>query len=156
MLSQLLHQARLLLELFGKPEWSLIEAHQASTHLSIGLLIGALLFDVAAFLVPKKREAWRGAALWMQVLGTALLILTFTLGFYGNPLLHKHNQMAQKADWHFRFGAVTLGIFLFLTVWRGTRWSKWARAESTLYALATVLAITFISITGWMGGHIFD
>jgi uncharacterized membrane protein len=156
MLHQLLHQFHQLLELFGKPQWSLIEAHQGSTHLSIGLLMGALLFDLAAILVVKKRAPWREAALWMQVLGTLLLVFTFALGFYGNPLLHKHNEMAQKADWHFRFGVVTLCIFLFLTAWRVARWSKWRRVESTLYALATGLGIALISITGWMGGHIFD
>jgi uncharacterized membrane protein len=145
-----------LLELFGKPEWSLIEAHRASTHLSIGVLTGAFLFDVAALLVSKKRAAWREAALWMQLLGSLLLLLTFALGYFGNPFAGKQSEIAIKANWHFRFGLTTLVFFGLLCAWRWARWTRWRRVESTLYAAVTVVGLALISITGWMGGHILD
>lgn len=145
-----------LLELFGKPEWSLIEAHQVSTHLSIGLLIGAIFFDVAALFIARKRDAWRESALWMQLLGTLLLALTFALGFYGNPFATKHNELAQKADWHFRFGVASLAFFALLTLWRLARWNRWKRLENAMYAAATLAGIVLLSITGWMGGHVMD
>jgi uncharacterized membrane protein len=145
-----------LLELFGKPVWSLIVANQISTLLSIGILLGAFLFDLAALLVSKKRVAWREAALWMQLLGTLFLLLTFALGYFGNPFAGKHSQIAMKADWHFRFGLVTLGFFVLLCAWRWGRWTRWRRIESTLYAMVTLVGLALISITGWMGGHILD
>jgi uncharacterized membrane protein len=145
-----------LLELFGKPEWSLIEAHQVSTHLSIGLLVGALFFDIGALFVSRKRESWREAALWMQLLGTLLLALTFALGFYGNPFAGKKSEIAQKAYWHYRFGLVTLIFSLLLAAWRAARWARWRRAESTLYATVTLVGMALITVTGWMGGHVLD
>jgi uncharacterized membrane protein len=145
-----------LLALFGKPEWSLLEAHQASTHLSIGLLIGAIFFDVSALLIPAKRAAWRESALWMQLLGTLLLAFTFALGFYGNAYAGKHSEIALKANWHFRFGLTTLLCFVFLTGWRVARNLRWKRVESTLYIVATVAGLILITITGWMGGHVLD
>jgi uncharacterized membrane protein len=145
-----------LLTLFGKPEWSLLEAHQASTHLSIGMLIGAVFFDLLALLIPRKRAAWRESALWMQLLGTLLLALTFALGFYGNPYAGKHSEIALKADWHFRLGLTTLSFFVALTAWRLVRNTRWRRFEGALYVAATVAGVALITLTGWMGGHILD
>jgi uncharacterized membrane protein len=145
-----------LLSLFGNPEWSLIEAHRASTHLSIGLLIGAVFFDLFALLIPRKREVWREMALWMQLLGTLLLALTFALGYFGNPFAGKHNEIAVKADWHFRFGLATLLLFTVLTLWRITRNARWHRAEAILYGAMMLLGVLLITLTGWMGGHLLD
>ena len=146
-----LHQ---FLELFGKPEWSLLEAHQASTHLSIGLLLGAALFDVGATLVPKQQIVWRGVAFWLQIAGWLALAATFALGFYGNPFAGKSSELAQKTEWHKNFAYFTLGAFALLGLWRIARHKKWSRVEGGLFALVNVVALIAITATGWMGGHI--
>lgn len=143
-------------ELFGRPEWSLIEAHQASTHLSIGLLLGAIGFDVAAFLFPKKRLIWRDSAFWMQLAGFALLLVTFALGYFGNPFAGKTNELAQKTEWHKNFGLLTLGVFGVLCAWRVTRFRTWGRIEGGAFALVNALGLVVITLTGWMGGNIAE
>ena len=145
-----------LLELFGKPELSLIEMHQASTHLSIGLLLGAVGFDVAAFVHKGKSAIWRESAFWMQLAGFVFLLITFALGFYGNPFAGKTNELAQKADWHKNFGYVALGIFALLSLWRIFRFRHWKRAEAGAFALVNGFGLVVITLTGWMGGHILD
>ena len=144
------------LELFGKPEWSLIEAHQASTHLSIGLLVGAALFDVGATLAPKKQIAWRDVAFWMQIVGWFLLLVTFGLGFYGNPFAGKSSELVQKTEWHKNLAYFTLGAFALLGLWRIARHRKWSRTEGGLFALVNIIGIAAITVTGWMGGHIME
>jgi uncharacterized membrane protein len=143
-----------IFDLFGKPEFSLIEAHQASTHMSIGLLLGGVFFDFAGALF--KRQPWREAAFWMQMLGTLALVATFALGFYGNPFAGKSNELAQKTEWHKNFAYAVLGVFALLAVWRLARRNKLARWEEGMYALATLVGVALISATGWMGGHIMD
>lgn len=142
------------LDLFGKPEFSLIEAHQASTHLSIGLLLGAIGFDVAAFLHKGKSAVWRESAFWMQLAGFAFLVITFGLGFYGNPFAGKASELAQRTEWHKNFAYVTLGVFAFLSLWRLTRYKKWGRIEGGAFALINALGMVAITATGYMGGHI--
>lgn len=145
-----------LIELFGAPEWSLIEAHQASTHLSIGLLLGAAGFDVAALVFPRKRAIWRESAFWMQLAGFVLLLVTFGLGFYGNPFAGKESELAQKTEWHKNFGYVALGVFALLCAWRVARFKKWGHIESGAFVLLNGLGLLVITLTGWMGGHIAD
>lgn len=145
-----------ILELFGKPEFKLIELHQASTHLSIGILLGAVIFDVAALLFSTKRLVWRECAFWMQLLGTAFLFVTFALGFWGNPFAGKAHEMGQRTDWHKVFAYVTLGVFALLALWRLKRGLRWGRVESGCYAATTLFGLALISVTGWMGGHIME
>ena len=145
-----------LFELFGAPEWSLIEAHQASTHLSIGLLLGAVGFDLAAFAFPHKRAVWRESAFWMQLAGFALLLVTFGLGFYGNPFAGKASELAQKTEWHKNFGYAALGVFALLCAWRVVRFKRWNRIEGGAFVLLNGLGLFIITLTGWMGGHIAD
>lgn len=145
-----------LLELFGKPQFSLIEAHQASTHLSIGLLLGAVGFDVAAFLHKGKSGIWRESAFWMQLAGLGFLVITFALGFYGNPFAGKTNELAQKADWHRNFAYVALGVFSVLSLWRIARFKRWNRIEASTFVLLNGLGLLVITLTGYLGGHIGD
>jgi len=145
-----------LFETFGAPEWSLIEAHQASTHLSIGLLLGAIGFDLAALVFPAKRTAWRDSAFWMQLAGMALLLVTFGLGFYGNPFAGKTNEIAQKVEWHKNFGYVALGVFSTLSLWRVARFRRWHALEGGAFALVNAFGMAVITLTGWMGGHLMD
>lgn len=145
-----------LFELFGAPEWSLIEAHQASTHLSLGLLLGAVGFDLAAFAFPRQRVVWRESAFWMQLAGLVLLLVTFGLGFYGNPFAGKASELAQKTEWHKNFGYAALGVFALLSAWRLARCKKWHRIEGGAFVLLNGLGIVVLTLTGWMGAHIAD
>ncbi len=139
------------LELFGKPEWSLLEFHQASTHFPIGLLLAAALFDFGALVSRKK--LWHDVAFWMQMLGTLALLVTLAAGYFGNPY-HGANDEAQKATWHQNFAFVTTGLFVLLAIWRVARLRKSGRLETGIYALVTLAAVAIISVTGWIGAHI--
>ncbi len=139
------------LELFGTPHWSLIEFHQASTHFPIGLLLAAALFDCGGLAARKK--TWHDAAFWMQMLGTAALLVTLAAGYFGNPYT-SNSTASQKATWHQNFAFATTALFLVLASWRVARHSKIGRLETGIYALVTLLAVAIISITGWMGSQI--
>jgi len=143
-----------LIELFGKPEWSLIEAHQASTHLPIGLLLGAFLLDVGGKVF--RKPALNIAGFWAQMLGTFFMFVTLALGFYGNPFAGKANELGQKADLHSYFAYATLAVFGVLTLWRILRKSRINKGELVLYAALNLVGIAIIVATGWMGAHIAD
>ena len=140
-----------LLALFGPPHWSLIEFHQASTHFPIGLLLSAALFDLGALVF--RRDVWREVAFWVQTLGTLALLVTLAAGYFGNPF-HGANDEGLKATWHQNFAFVTTGLFLLLMTWRVARRTRFKRRETGFYALATLLAVAAISLTGWMGSQI--
>lgn len=139
------------LELFGTPQWSLIEFHQASTHFPIGLLLSAALFDFGSLVT--RKSVWRDAAFWVQMLGTLALLVTFAAGYFGNPF-HGTSDEGQKATWHQNFAFVTTGLFLMLAAWRLVRRTKIGRVETGIYALITLVAVAIISITGWIGSRI--
>ena len=143
-----------ILELFGKPEFSLIEAHEASTHLSIGLLLGAFLLDIGGKIL--RKPVLHESAFWAQVLGTLLLVLTLVLGYFGNPFAGKASEIGQKADLHSYFAYATLAVFGVLALWRALRKSRMAKSEAVLYVALNLVGIAIIVATGWMGAHIAD
>lgn len=140
------------LALFGRPEFSLIEAHRASTHLSIGLLVGAVLFDCLAGLT--RKTVLRDTAFWSQLMGTLLLAGTFALGFYGNPVAGAHNELGQRAQLHFYAGSAVLAIFVVLILWRMIRSRGMAKIELVAYSLLTLAGLAVMTVTGWMGSRI--
>ena len=141
-----------LIELFGWPEFSLIELHQASTHLSIGLLLGGVLFDGSATLF--KKPVLRETAFWAQTGGTILLLATFLLGYLGNPFAGKGSELGQKAELHFYFACATLVTFGVLALWRVLRLRRMAKIEMAVYGFLTLIGVALIAVVGWMGGHI--
>ena len=143
-----------LIELFGQPEWSLIEAHQASTHLPIGLLLGAFLLDIGGKVFRKL--PLNGAGFWAQMLGTLMLLVTLALGYFGNPFAGKNSELGQKTDFHSYFAYATLAVFGVLSLWRLLRKNRMTKAELILYGALTLAGIAIISATGWMGAHIAD
>lgn len=143
-----LHQ---FLELFGTPQWSLIEFHQASTHFPIGLLLAAALFDFGA--IVSRKKVWNDVGFWMQMLGTLALLVTLAAGYFGNPYT-SNSDISQRATWHRNFAFATTAIFLALATWRVKRQGKLNRMETGLYAFVTLVAVATISVTGWIGAHI--
>lgn len=141
-----------LLALFGQPEFSLIEAHRASTHLSIGLLVGAVLFDCLAGVT--RKSSLRDAAFWSQMMGTLLLAGTFALGFYGNPVAGQQSDLGQRAQIHFYAGSAALAIYVVLSLWRIIRARGMGKAEIVAYSLLTLAGIAVITVTGWMGSRV--
>lgn len=140
-----------LLDLFGSPEWTLLEFHQASTHFPIGLLLAAALFDFGA--IVTRKTVWRDTAFWSQMLGTLALLVTLAAGYFGNPY-HGSNEESQRATWHQNFAFATTGLFLLLAGWRLTRRTKIGCVEAGIYALVTLASVAVISVTGWLGAHI--
>ena len=143
-----------IIELFGKPEFSLIEAHQASTHLPIGLLLGACLLDIGGKIF--RKPALNSAGFWAQMLGTFSLFVTMGLGYFGNPFAGKANELGQKADLHSYFAYAALAAFGVLAAWRALRKERMSKAESVLYGALTACGIVIIVAAGWMGAHIAD
>ena len=143
-----------LIELFGQPEWSLIEAHQASTHLPIGLLLGAFLLDIGGKIF--RKPALNSAGCWAQMLATYSMLVTLALGFYGNPFAGKSSELGQKADLHSYFAYATLAVFGVLALWRMLRKSRLSKGELVLYVALNLAGIAIIVATGWMGAHIAD
>jgi uncharacterized membrane protein len=143
---------RQFLDLFGQPEFTLIEAHRASTHLSIGLLVGAALFDCLAAVA--RKTTLRDAAFCSQIMGTLLLAGTFALGFYGNPVAGDRSDLGQRAQLHFYAGCAVLGIFGVLALWRIIRARGMGKIEIMAYSLLTLAGLAAITVTGWMGSRV--
>lgn len=143
---------RQFLALFGQPEFSLIEAHRASTHLSLGLLVGGVLFDCLAGIT--RKTVLRDTAFWSQIVGTLLLAGTFALGFYGNPVAGAQSDLGQRAQLHFYAGIATLAIFGVLSLWRMARARGMGKIELVAYSLLTLAGLAVITVTGWMGSRV--
>ena len=76
-------------------------------------------------------------------------------GLYGNPFAGKSNDIAQRVEWHKNFGYVALATFSLLSVWRIARHRRWGGFEGGAFALVNGFGLLVITLTGWMGGHLW-
>ena len=174
--SQLIEQLGLKLGANGLPYE--IPMHPNLVHLTLGLFIIAIIFDIAGTLFPLERPIFKFLGLtairsgffdvgWYNLLGAAVVtFFTVAAGFF--ELLLANPPTNVKSAWglgagttmllHGLGGVLLLGLIVAMTVWRGLqryRWRKDASRQVQWSYLAVGIAILGIMfVHGTLGAHL--
>ncbi|WP_427161608.1 DUF2231 domain-containing protein [Aliinostoc sp. HNIBRCY26] len=169
--SQLIEQLRLRLGANGLPYE--IPMHPKLVHLTLGLFIIAILFDIAGAIFPIERPIFKFLGLtairssffdvgWYNLLGAAVVTF-FTVGFGFFELLLANPPVNQKSDWglnaswtmllHGLGGVVLLGAIVAMTVWRG--WQRYySKQVQWSYLLVGMAMLGLLYVHGTLGGQL--
>ncbi|ABA23184.1 conserved hypothetical protein [Trichormus variabilis ATCC 29413] len=173
--SQLIDQLRLKLGVNGLPYE--IPMHPILVHLTLGLFIIAILFDIAGAIFPLERSIFKFLGLtairanffdvgWYNLLGAAAVtFFTVAFGFFelllANPPINQKSDWGLNASWtmllHGLGGVLLLGLIVAMTVWRGLQRYYWRKDASRQvqwnYLLAGIAMLGILFVHGTLGGQ---
>ncbi|BAZ50973.1 hypothetical protein NIES4103_35960 [Nostoc sp. NIES-4103] len=174
--SQLIDQLRLPLNANGLPYE--IPIHPQLVHLTLGLFIISILFDIAGAIFPTERFIFKFLGLpairsgffdvgWYNLVGAAVVTF-FTVAFGFFELLLANPPVNQKSDWglnaswtmllHGLGGVLLLGIIVAMTVWRGWQRDRTRKDASRQvqwsYLLVGIAMLGILYIHGTLGAHL--
>ncbi|MEH2118666.1 DUF2231 domain-containing protein [Nostoc sp.] len=173
---QLIEQLRLRLGANGLPYE--IPVHPQLVHLTLGLLIIAIVFDIAGALFPLEKPIFKFLGLtairssffdvgWYNLIAaSAITFFTVAAGFF--ELLLANPPVAQKSAWglnagwtmllHGLGGVLLLGIIVSMTVWRGLQRYRWRKDASRQvqwsYLLAGIAIMGILFVHGTLGAQL--
>lgn len=155
-----------------------IPIHPNLVHLTLGLFIAAIAFDIVGALFPVEKAVFKFLAIpatrsalfdvgWYNLLASAIItFLTVIAGFFeaflAVPLtditsawgLHALETMIL----HGVGGVLILGLIVGMTVWRGFQRFRWrrdmARQVQWSYLAAGLLVFAFMFVQGTLGAHL--
>ena len=174
--SQLIEQLGLKLGANGLPYE--IPMHPKLVHLTLGLFIIAIIFDIAGTLFPLERPIFKFLGItairsgffdvgWYNLLGAAVVtFFTVAAGFF--ELLLANPPVNVKSAWglgagttmflHGLGGVLLLGLIVAMTVWRGLQRYQWRKDTSRQvqwsYLLVGMAMMGLLYIHGTLGAHL--
>lgn len=175
--SQLIDQLRLWLGANGLPYR--IPIHPQLVHLTLGLFIIAIIFDLAGALFPLGKPIFKFLGLtviranffdvgWYNLIGAAAItFFTVAAGFF--ELMLANPAVNQKSAWGLNAGAtmllhglggiLLLGIIVAMTVWRGLQRDRWRKNISRRevqwsYLLAGIAIMGILYVHGTLGAQL--
>ncbi|MEH2160546.1 MAG: DUF2231 domain-containing protein [Nostoc sp.] len=174
--SQLIDQLRLRLGANGLPYE--IPVHPQLVHLTLGLFIIAIIFDIAGVLfslekpifkflgLPAIRSSFFDVGWYNLIAAAAITFFTVAAGFF--ELLLANPPVDQKSAWglspgltmllHGLGGVFLLGIIVAMTVWRGLQRYLWRKDASRqvqwAYLLAGIAILGILFVHGTLGAHL--
>ena len=152
--------------------------HPNLVHLTIGLFVIAIAFDIAGALYPLEKRVFRLLALpitragfhdvgWYNLLAcAAVTFLTVAAGFYemllAEPLPGVTSTIGLQSMatmlWHGVGGVVILLVIVAMTVWRGYQRFRWrrnmGRQVQWLYLLVGLGLFLVIGLHGTLGAEL--
>ncbi|MGV0029079.1 DUF2231 domain-containing protein [Phormidesmis priestleyi] len=155
-----------------------VPIHPNLVHLTLGLFIAAIAFDIVGVLFPVEKSVFKYLAIpvtrsglfdvgWYNVLAAAVItFFTVATGFYeillAEPLTNVKSAWGLEAMetmlWHGVGGVVLLTLIVGMTVWRGFQrylWRKDMSRQVQWSYLAAGLAILFLMfLQGTLGAHL--
>lgn len=176
--SQLVNQLWFKLGANGLPYE--VPIHPNLVHMTLGLFIIAIAFDIAGNLFPIERPIFKFLSLtairegffdvgWYNLLACAVItFFTVAAGFFelilANPLTN------QKSAWglsvgstmllHGLGGVLLLAVIVTMTVWRGFQRYAWrkdaARQVQWRYLAVGIVMLGILYIHGTLGAHLGD
>ena len=174
--SQLIDSLRLRFGANGLPYE--IPMHPQLVHLTLGLLIIAILFDIAGAIFPIERPIFKFLGLtairssffdvgWYNLIGAAFItFFTVTAGFFelllANPPIDQKSVWGLTAGWtmllHGLGGLLLLGAIAAMTVWRGLQRYRWRKDASRQvqwsYLLAGIVIMGILFVHGTLGAQL--
>ena len=174
--SQLIEQLGLKLGANGLPYE--IPMHPQLVHLTLGLFIIAVLFDIAGTFFPIEKRIFKFLGLpairaglfdvgWYNLLAAATLtFFTVAVGFFelllANPLVNEKSAWGLSASLtmllHGLGGVLLLGIIVAMTVWRGLQRYRWRKDSSRQvqwsYLLLGIAILGILYVHGTLGAQL--
>ncbi|OUL25519.1 DUF2231 domain-containing protein [Nostoc sp. 106C] len=155
-----------------------IPIHPQLVHLTLGLFIIAIAFDIAGAFFPLERKIFKFLGLatlrtslfdvgWYNLLAAATItFFTVAAGFFelllANPAVNHKSDWGLTADWtmllHGLGGLLLLAIIVAMTVWRGLQRYRWrknvSRQVQWSYLLAGIAILGLLYVHGTLGAHL--
>jgi uncharacterized membrane protein len=155
-----------------------VPIHPAFVHLTLGLFIAAIAFDIVAALFPLEKPIFKYLAVpatrsalfdvgWYNLLAAAVItFFTVAAGFFeislAVPLADVKSawglQALQTMILHGVGGVVLLTLIVAMTVWRGFQRYAWRRDQSRQvqwsYLLAGLIIFGLMFAQGTLGAHL--
>ncbi|MBD2294490.1 DUF2231 domain-containing protein [Anabaena sphaerica FACHB-251] len=155
-----------------------IPMHPQFVHLTLGLFIIGILFDIAGAIFSRERPIFKFLGLpairsgffdvgWYNLLGAAVVTF-FTVAFGFFELLLANPQVNYKSDWglsaswtmllHGLGGVLLLGVIVAMTVWRCLQRYHWRKDASRQvqwsYLLVGILTLGILYVHGTLGAQL--
>ncbi|MEH2095478.1 hypothetical protein CDG77_27265 [Nostoc sp. 'Peltigera membranacea cyanobiont' 213] len=174
--SQLIEQLRLRLGANGLPYE--IPVHPQLVHLTLGLFIIAIIFDIAGVLFSLEKPIFKFLGLatirssffdvgWYNLIAAAAItFFTVAAGFFelllANPPVDQKSAWGLSAGWtmllHGLGGILLLAIVVAMTVWRGLQRYRWRKDASRQvqwsYLLAGIAILGILFVHGTLGAQL--
>ncbi|MEH1883815.1 MULTISPECIES: DUF2231 domain-containing protein [unclassified Nostoc] len=174
--SQLIEQLRLRLGANGLPYE--IPVHPQLVHLTLGLFIIAIIFDIAGVLFSLEKPIFKFLGLtairssffdvgWYNLIAAAVItFFTVAAGFFelllANPPVDQKSAWGLSAGWtmllHGLGGILLLAIVVAMTVWRGLQRYRWRKDASRQvqwsYLLAGIAILGILFVHGTLGAQL--
>jgi uncharacterized membrane protein len=173
---QLIEQLRLRLGANGLPYE--IPIHPQLVHLTLGLFIIAIIFDLAGVLFSLEKPIFKFLGLaairssffdvgWYNLIAAAAItFVTVAAGFFelllANPPVDQKSAWGLSAGWtmllHGLGGILLLGIIVGMTIWRGLQRYQWrkdvSRQVQWSYLLAGMTMLGIFFVHGTLGAQL--
>jgi len=155
-----------------------IPIHPNLVHLTLGLFIVAIAFDIVAALYPLEKPIFKFLAIpvnsaglydvgWFNMVAAAIItFFTVAAGFYEILLAKPPEDMVSPWGlgatdtmvWHGVGGVLLLALIVGMTVWRGFQRYLWredrARQVEWSYLLAGLFIFALMFAQGTLGAHL--
>ncbi|AUB37351.1 putative membrane protein [Nostoc flagelliforme CCNUN1] len=158
-----------------------IPIHPNLVHLTIGLFIIGMTFDIVGVLFPFEKWVFKFLAItverdnlfdvgWYNMLGASIItFFTVAAGFYemllATPPVDMKSawglQAMETMLWHGVGGVFLLALIVVLTIWRGWQRFVWAKQEykqtdrevQWIYLLAGIVIMFILYVHGTLGAQ---
>ncbi|BAY21363.1 hypothetical protein NIES2100_11150 [Calothrix sp. NIES-2100] len=155
-----------------------IPLHPQLVHLTLGLFIIAIIFDIAGAIFPLEKPIFKFLGLtairsgffdvgWYNLLAASIVtFITVAFGFFelllANPIVDKKSAWGLSPGLtmllHGLGGVLLLGVIVAMTVWRGFQRYKWRKNTSRQvqwsYLLAGIAILGIFYVHGTLGAHL--
>ncbi|MEO1400791.1 MAG: DUF2231 domain-containing protein [Cyanobacteria bacterium J06635_1] len=155
-----------------------VPIHPNLVHLTLGLFIVAIAFDIVAALYPLEKPIFKFLAIpttssnlydvgWYNMVAAAIItFFTVAAGFYEILLADPPEDMVSPWGlgardtmvWHGLGGILLLGLIVGMTVWRGFQRYVWrqdrARQVQWSYLFAGLGIFVLMFVHGTLGAHL--
>ncbi|AKG22485.1 DUF2231 domain-containing protein [Calothrix sp. 336/3] len=174
--TELIEQLRSQLGANGLPY--MIPIHPNLVHLTLGLFIAAIAFDIVGVLFPYQKPVFKFLSLsvtrsnffdvgWYNIVAAAVIsFFTVAAGFYEIMLAEAPSDVTsawglkamETMLWHGVGGVFLLALIVGMTLWRGFQRFAWRKDTSQQvqgsYIFAGFLILFVMFIHGTLGAHL--
>lgn len=135
--------------------YDLPRLHAALNDLPAALLLVAVLFDLAGWLLKRESLVWAGVwTLWAGVLGGWAAVIA---GELASDRIQHGEAIHEIMHTHERLALTTMIVFTAILVWKLWRRLRLGSVEDKVLKLASVVGVALLIATGTEGGElVFD